>query len=499
MVNLLRRFQQPLMIIVTILVIIAFVWLFNSTNPQFNQMGANRVGSIYGRDIRQVEFVRNARKFDIARDLGQFELLQSLAGGATTLDQATENFVWNTMIVRHEADRLGITPTEQDIEKFVRTMAPFQTNGAFDSTRYVAFVQNALSPRGFTEDQLFEIIGDALRVQRIKEVLGATTPTTRSEVRALYEIRNQKTDLSLVRLKLEDFQAAVQLSEEDLQKAFEERKDSLTTEEKRKVKYVGFLLSEEQQALTGKARVEAMEKLADKAQEFAIAMTEPGAKFDEVAQRFEVTPASTPEFTIQESPKELGSSPEIAHAAFQLTKEQPHTDALSGEQGYYVLELEEILAKRPLTFEEAKPKLEEELKHDRAQEALNLRATELRNKIDAELKAGKPFAEAAQAAGATAEKFPAFSLAQPSYDQPDANEIISHSADLKVGDLSGIIPTTTGDVIIHIDRREPVDETAFEKEKPLIVESLQRNRRESLFQEWLKGRHAEAKVRLARG
>ena len=37
-----------------------------------------------------------------------------------------------------------------------------------------------------------------------------------------------------------------------------------------------------------------MEKLADKAQEFAVAMTEPNAKFDDVAKRFEVTPARLP-------------------------------------------------------------------------------------------------------------------------------------------------------------------------------------------------------------
>ncbi len=499
MVSLLRRFQQPLMIAVTILVIIAFVWLFNSTNPQLDQMGANEVGTIYGRDVRQTEFVRNARKFDIARDLGQFDLLQSLAGAAGTMDQATENFVWNTMIVRHEADQLGIVPTEQDVEKFVREMAPFQNQGAFDSTRYVNFVQNALSPRGFTEDQLFEIIGDAIRVKRIKELLGATAPTAPSEVRTVYELRNRKTELSLVRLKLSDFQAGAQPTEDDLKKTYEDRKDGLTTEEKRKVKYVSFGLAEDQKALTGKAKVEAMEKLADKAQEFAIAMTEPDAKFDEVAKRFEVTPAETAEFTAAQPPEELGASPEIARAAFQLTTEAPHTDALSGTNGYFVLELGAIAAKRPLTFDEARPKLEEQLKNDRAQEALSLKATEMRTKIDAEMKAGKAFADAAQAAGATVEKFPAFSLAQPNFDQPDASTIVGRSADLKVGELSDFVPTADGGVILHVDNRLPVDETAFEKEKPLIAQSLVRNRRESLFQEWLKARRVDAKIDLARG
>ncbi|MGV3532480.1 MAG: SurA N-terminal domain-containing protein [Chthoniobacteraceae bacterium] len=499
MVSLLRRFQQPLMIIVTILVIIAFVWLFNSTNPQFDQMGANEVGQIYGRNVRQVDFVRAARKFDIARDLQEVELLQSLAGSFTTMDQATENFVWNTMILRHEADALGIVPSEQDVEEFVKGMPAFQSNGAYDPTRFVQFSANALAPRGSTEEQLFEIVADAIRVERIKEVLGATAPTSPSEVRAVYELRNQKTDVSVIRLKLADFLAAVQLTEDDLKKAYEERKASLTTDEKRKVKYAGFVLTEEEQKLTGRERVAAMEKLADKAQEFAIQMTEPGAKFDEVAKKLEVTTAITPEFTALEAPKELGSAPEIARAAFQLTKEQPHSDALSSQNGYYVLELAEILEKRPLTFEEARPKLEEQLKSERAQEAITLKGTEIRQKIAAAMKAGKSFADAATEAGMAAEKFPTFSLAQPNFEQPDANEVISRSADLKVGEISEFAQTAAGGVIIHLDNRLPIDEAEFEKEKGVIAEQLERNRRESLFREWLDSRRDAANISYARG
>ena len=68
-------------------------------------------------------------------------------------------------------------------------MPQFQTNGAFDPTRYEAFVQNFtqnFSPRGgFTEEQIFEIIRDSIRVDRIKALLGTTAPTAPSEVCAV--------------------------------------------------------------------------------------------------------------------------------------------------------------------------------------------------------------------------------------------------------------------------------------------------------------------------
>ncbi|MHA3771756.1 SurA N-terminal domain-containing protein [Verrucomicrobiota bacterium sgz303538] len=497
MVNLIRRFQQPLMIIITIIVIIAFAWLYNSSS-RLGRVGRDRVGTIYGRNVTQTEFVRAAKKFELARDLQLFDMLEALVGPAMTLDQATENYVWNSMVLRHEADRMGIKPTDSEVEEFVKGMRVFQNNGQYDSSRYIAFVQNALSPRGFTEEQLFEVIRDNLGLRKIKDVLGSTTAPAPAEVRSIYEQGHQKTEASVIRLKLDDFLKNVQVSEEDLKKTFEERKATLNTQEKRKVKFVAFTLANQEKPLVGKERMEALQKLSDRAGEFAVAMTEKNAKFEDVAAKFNVPVQQSPEFTVEDAPQEFGQSEQVVGAAFRLTKEDPNSDAVSGDNGYYVLQLADIAPARPLTYEEAKPKLEEQIKRERAQEAMNLKATEIRNKIDAELKAGKPFAEAAQAAGVTPEAFPAFSLVEPKFDQPDAREVISRSAELQVGQLSEFIPTAAGGDLVYINNRQPVDEKAFEKDKSQIEERIAQSRREALFREWMKNRRAEANVQVAR-
>jgi len=72
---------------------------------------------------------------------------------------------------------------------------------------------------------------------------------------------------------------------------------------------------------------------------------------------------------------------------------------LAAKNGYFVIQLSGITAPRPLTFDEAKAELTATLKHEHAQEALNLKATEVRNKIEADMKTGKNFNEAAQAEG----------------------------------------------------------------------------------------------------
>lgn len=498
MVNLIRRFQQPLMIFITILVIIAFAWLYNTTSS-LDRAGTDRIGTIYGRDVTQTEFVRTGRKFELARDLGMYELLQDLVGPAMTLDQATENFVWNSMVLRRETERLGIQATNTEVEEFVKAMPVFQAEGKFDSNRYFAVVQNALAPRGFSEDQLEELVRDSLKLGKIKELLASTTAPAQSEVQSIFEQRHQKTDASVIRLKLDEFLKNAQLTEEDIKKAFEERKDSLTTEEKRKVKYVAFTLPKEGAPTEGKEKIEAMQKLADKASDFSVAMAEKNANFEEIAKKMEVPVQQTSEFTASEPPAELGKAEEIARAAFRLTKEEPNSDPVSAENGYYVIQLAETVPPRPLTYEEAKPKLETELKSERAREAMDLRAKEIRSKIETELKAGKSFPEAVKAAGVTPETFPTFSLAEPKFNQPDAREVIGTASELKTGELSEFVPTTTGGLLVYVNARQPVDNKALESEQKLIADSLSRSRREALFQEWMKNRRADANVQVARG
>src|SRR5438552_3929663 len=98
MVNIIRRFQQPLMIAITILVIISFVWLYNN-NTKVDRFGGQRAATIYGREVSIAELQRNARKLELTFQLGLFELAQGLVGRAQR-DQMHEAFAMNSIIPR---------------------------------------------------------------------------------------------------------------------------------------------------------------------------------------------------------------------------------------------------------------------------------------------------------------------------------------------------------------------------------------------------------------
>jgi peptidyl-prolyl cis-trans isomerase D len=496
MVHLLRKYQQTLMLLVTVLVIISFVWFYNYNKDPYANTAT--VGTIYGRRVSAVEFKRGMRLFEVARNLMLFDLLQTLVGQAQSLEQARENFVWNMMVVRHAADQLAITATDEEVIADVQKLPAFQTNGVYDSSKYNMFVEHSLAPNGMTPVQLEELVRDHLRLQKLKTLLGTAVSATPAEVRDAFERLHRKTELSVVRLKFDDFKNAVKLTEEDLKKAFEEQKETLKSDELRKVKYVAFLLPPEdkEKKQTREERMQQMQNLADKAEQFTVAMTEKDAKFEEVAKKAGVEVKESAPFAMQEPPEELGKSEHVAETTFErLTMEQPNSDAVTTPQGYYVLQLSGITPSHPLTYEEAKPKLENRLKEERAQEAMTLKAAEIRQKIDPELKAGKTFAEAATAIGVTAEKIPAFSFAEPPPGvTPDVRMIMGQSAELAENETSPPIPTQDGVALVHVDKRYPVDETKFASEKNMLAQNISRSKRDSVFEQWLKTQRDAAGV-----
>lgn len=492
------------MIAVTLVTIVTFAG-FYSHSDFLDRGNGSGAGTIYGHSVSLPQAQKGLRKSELCLQLAQMEMYQP-TGEHTMADlyqslainrmEAKENFLWNSIVLRHEAEQLGVSVGENEVFEAISTMPTFQTNGAYDSQKYAAFAQNVLPHMGFGPEDLSDLIADGLRLKKIKALLGSTVTPAESEIRDAFTRLNQKTEASVVRFKFDDFLASAQVSDEDLKKRFEESKATLNTDEMRKVKYVAFTLPPTEK-LEGPARAEALSKLQKQAEDFTVAMTDKDAKFDEVAAKAKTQVQETPEFAIGKPPAALDSSEEIASAVFKLNQQQPNSDVLETARGYYILQLTGITPPRPLTFDEAKGTIAETMKRERAQEALNLKATEVRNKIETEIKGGKTFAAAAEAAGVKAEDFPAFSPKEPKREAPNASEIMQTAAELSEGQLSTAVPSSDGSVIVYVTKRLPIDESKLKTDRGQLAEALGNAQQAALFQQWLRLRRAAAQLQTA--
>jgi parvulin-like peptidyl-prolyl isomerase len=502
MITIMRKHHKVLMIFITGLVCISFSWYWNRTD--FSQMGGGVVGDLYGRKVSQVEYQRNARLLQLGSELGLRELAQSLTIGAENENQAYENFSWNLMILRHEADALGIKPTTSEIAAIVKELPAFQGAKGFDLAKYTDFVDRGLAPLGFTEAEIEELAADQIALARVQKLLGSGVSVDESQLRSEFEQVYSKMDVAVVRFKAADF-TGTEPNDADITKYYDSHKAQLQTEEKREVKFVSFALTPEQKQLKGKTRIDVLQKLADDANDFTEALQTKGADFDAVAAKFKLAPEETGEFTQAAPDPKLSGSPLLAQSAFGLTSDSPNSEPIQSSDGFYIEHLMKIERARALTPEEARPKIVAALKQERVQAAMEAKATATAKQLRDAMASGKSAEEAVAQADPKAEQVPPFSLLdnppgtpatkpETQKEIPDINSIKQAVDGMTPGTVSDFVPVASGGMIVVLEKREPLDVARFSSARTIMEERGLRSQEQIVFYEWLRDRRRAAGV-----
>jgi hypothetical protein len=152
-------------------------------------------------------------------------------------------------------------------------------------------------------------------LNQIKQLLAAGVSIPEAELNANHERSYEKLYVSVIRFRPADFEKEIKVGDDDVQKYFETHKAELKSEEKRKVEVVSLALTDDQKKLTGKERIEILQKLSDRATDFTQALLEKGANFKQVAEKFQVPIQTTSEFTATAPDPKLNVDPQLGAAA----------------------------------------------------------------------------------------------------------------------------------------------------------------------------------------
>ena len=505
--KLLRKHRHWLMIVIAILAI-PFVFYFVQ-RPDYGAMRSDQFARIYDRSISIVEAQRMARLLELAQVLGMSDLVQSLTLGAgQNQNQVFVQFVLNLLVLRHEAAHLGIDPGSSEIADVVRRLPAFQGESGFDMNKFSDFVQNALAPRGLSEEHIEQLARDELCLNQIKQLLAAGVSIPEAEIDANYARVYDKLYVSVIRLQPADFVRDIQVSDEDVQKYYEAHKGELKTDEKRKVECVSLTLSDEQKKLAGKERIETLQKLADRANDFTQALLEKGADFRQVADKFQLPARTTGDFTAAAPDPQLNINPQLGAAAFHLSMQEPNSDPIQVPDGFYILHLAGVVEARPLTIEEAKPKIVEAIRNSRARELMSTKGAEIVHQLREVTKSGQPLEAAIQKAGVKVEEVPSFSLLdekteaqgkEAKKEPPDLSAIKDAVVFLNPGEISDLFPSDNNGLIAILEKREPSADANDPAKKAAFEKRVLNNKRQVVFLEWLRDQQQEAKVQFAKG
>jgi hypothetical protein len=509
MMKLLRKHRDWLMIVIAILAI-PFIFYFVRT-PDYGRMRADKFARMYDKDVSMLEAQQMVRLLNLAQALGMSDFVQTLTAGAgMNPNQTAVTFVVNLLVLRHEAARLGIHPGDAEIAEVVRTLPAFQGDSGFDMKKFTDFAQNALAPMGLAEEHIEQLVRDQLSLNQIKRLLAAGVTVPKGELDENFERGHDTLFVTVVRFQSADFGKDINVSDEDVQKNFDAHKAELKTDEKRKVEFVSLALTDEEKKLTGKERIDALQKLSDRATDFTQALLEKGADFKQAAAKFQLPVHETGEFTKAAPDPQLKVDAQLGPAAFKLSMQEPNSDPIQAADGFYILHLTGIADARPMTLEEAKPKIVDTIKKSKTRELISTKGAEVVQQLRDAKQSGQPLEAAIQKAGGKAEKVPAFSLIEEEKpksqeEEPKKNEpgdlpaIKQAVAFLKAGEVSDFFPSGETGFVAILEKREPLaDGTAAEK-KAAFEKRLLDNKRRIVLMEWLRDRGQAAGLQFTKG
>jgi hypothetical protein len=350
-------------------------------------------------------------------------------------------------------------------------------------------------------------VRDQISLSEIQKLLAAGVSLPKSELDENFRRGYDKLYVSVIRFRSADFDKDVKITDEDVQKYYDAHKAELRSDEKRKVEFVQLTLNEEEKKLSGKARIEALQKLADRATDFTQALLEKGADFKQAAAKFQLPVHETGEFTAAEPDPQLKGDQQLVAAAFKLSEQEPHSDAVQVADGFYILNLTGKTEARQLALEEAKPKIVDALKKTRTRELMSTKGAEMVQQLREAKKSGQPPEAIMEKAGVKPEKLAAFSLIDEEMEKPEGGEQKKQSPELlsikdavallNPGDVTDFMPSGTDGLIAILEKREPLAEA--DEKKAAFAKRILDNKERIVVVEWLHDRQQAAGLEFKKG
>jgi peptidyl-prolyl cis-trans isomerase D len=193
------------------------------------------VARVYGetinrRDLERTTAVLRRRYEEMLKGNFSADLARSLDLRGRALDQLVDE-----ALLRHEAERLGVTVSEAELVEAITKMPELQDNGRFNRDR----LESALSyqkDRGEFETE----IRRSILFQRLNALVTDGVQVPDGEIEDRYRRDREQVDLAFVRIAAADLEKTASLSDDDLQKYVTDHADRYRVPARVRARYAAY-------------------------------------------------------------------------------------------------------------------------------------------------------------------------------------------------------------------------------------------------------------------
>jgi len=451
-----KYFQTHFRIIFTVLLgvlIISFVFTIGA---------APGIGDAQHRGLTERQFFgyNLASQRDQERLMGDAGLSANLrVGPFAGLDAAQiQNYAFQRAAALHLASEWGVpAATSAEIEAQVKTLRMFAgQDGQFDPKAYQNFRDSLkTNPRGATEADIARVLNDDVRAEKVNNLLAGPGYVLPADVKSQVARADTSWTLATAAVNYAAFNPEIKPGETDLTQFFEQAGGRYDIQPRLVVSYLDFPVSDFLSKVTvtdaevrahfdanparfpkptdAKApppalaaiatdtsadfnavrpQVEAAlkreraQRLADKnASDISLALFEAKANSPAALETFlasrNLKAQAAPAFSREAAPAELGSSPAVAAEAFRLNQDRLVSDAISTPNGAVILIWRETQPTRRPLFAEVRDRVQADFIENEKRKRFVEAGRKAKSQIEARLKAGDTFDQAAAAASSS--------------------------------------------------------------------------------------------------
>jgi peptidyl-prolyl cis-trans isomerase D len=501
-----RNFQQHFRIIFGVVLvgtIVSFVATIGATS------------SISWGNKRTIEREFFGRNLGSSEDMNQIIhdaalSAQFMYGYSNMSDDQLKGYAFRRIAALHLADQLHIPdPTPDQLTRTIRGLRLFAgQDGRFDANRYNQFRNSLTGDSGTAGAAMVRVLTEDVRASQVGQVLSGPGYVLPGDIRRALETGDTFWTLAVASVDYASFHPSIAPTDADIQKYFAENPFRYEVPPRVVASYVGFSAADYLASVTVtdeelnsyfdanaekfappadpkakptdrkpiadfktarpqvelEVRLRDAQRLAlDAASRFAVSLYDnkvaPGPALDAFLAEAKVKATPLAPFTREAGPAEFGGSPEISAAAFNLGPDRYFSEELTIPGGAAVILWKETLPTRKPSLIEVRPKVVADfLENERRIRFVQLGRT-LRARIEAGLKSGLAFDEAAKqaAAGDVSVHTQTMAPFQLRSQPKDLDDSIRATLDgLEKGHVSEMIPgTDEGRLVYAVDKRVP--------------------------------------------
>ncbi len=503
MLEFFRRHRGAFLITLTISIIISMFYYGVSqttANHEKKMLVTDVALTVFGKDYTVADVQRVQRSVQFTQYYLQSDELSSILS-ITPSSGGLDAFA-NFFVARHMMEELGIRPSNEEARAALDKLPALQNNGKLDVARGQMLEQLA-SSMGFDSEALLDIMKDIIGLRKLQELVTKSYTASPLAAEKQYASSYQTFKGSKITFETETYKKAATVTDDEIKKYYEEKKEEYKSVEKRAVNYVFFEKAKDLDKKPLAERQKAGDAVVERVNAFNAHTTDQKARktFAEAAAATKEKVETVPAFSQGNPPDAFKSESDLVEQIFARPKDsKAPAEAVEGIKGWYVFDVTQIEEPKQQTLAEVTGKIKEVLLGQKADEARTKAVNEARLALSAGLKEGKKIDELVKAQKLTLEALPDIDTANPPQEVPNSFYIAQEAAMTAVGSVSHAVDVDNGKatLLVYVSAKELRKRPDAVELRKSQVESLSDQERRSLFQAWFKKQHEAARVSFAK-